>query len=443
MSDDFAATTMDRRRALQLGAAAAGGGFWATSAFAEPKPHTFNWNLVKPESVGISSTGLAGVDKAIQDHIDNHDLTGAVIAIARRNKLVHYKAFGVSDVETGAPMKKDAIFRMMSSTKPTVGVAAMMMLEEGKLSLDDKISRFIPEFHDTKVAVLPDGVDLARVTDPAARAALAAQVKLVPASRDLTIKDLMTHTSGLSSGGAGALVNRIRRNPGDTLADYIPRLGAAAIDFQPGTKWRYSASDGIDVLGYIVQLTSKTPLDQFLRERIHEPLDMRDTYFNVPADKYQRILPLYQRQGGEWRPSRAAFGYAPTKYFSSAGGSMSTVHDYMQFEEMLLNQGELNGKRLLKPASVELMSTNHTGELYVGTSGSTKGTGFGLTVRVLKDPALANSGRLPGAFGWGGAYGTVSWTDPKDEVTAAMFIQQPVGQVLIDYEHAIRKAVLA
>jgi len=170
---------------------------------------------------------------------------------------------------------------------------------------------------------------------------------------------------------------------------------------------------------------------------------MRDTYFNVPPAKYERILTLYGKQDGQWRPQRAAFGYAPIKYFSGAGGSMSTVHDYMQFEEMLLNKGELNGKRLLKPESVALMSSNQTGDLYGGTNGATKGTGFGLTVRVLKDPAAANSGRLPGAFGWGGAYGTASWTDPADEMTAAIFIQQPVSTVLPDYEHAIRKAVVA
>ena len=252
-------------------------------------------------------------------------------------------------------------------------------------------------------------------------------MKLVPATRDLTIKDLMTHTSGLSSGGTGQLVNRVRRGPGDTLADYIPKLGAAALDFQPGTRWRYSASDGIDVLLRIVEIACKAPADVSLRERVFQPLEMRDTGFNIPAKDYGRILTLYSRQDGQWRPQRAAFGYAPIKYFSGAGGLMSTVHDYMQFEEMLLNKGELNGKRLLKPETVALMSTNHVGGLYGGTAGSTKGTGFGLTVRVLQDPVAANSGRLPGAFGWGGAYGTASWTDPKDEMTAALFIQQPVG----------------
>lgn len=433
---------MMRRDVLGLGAGLAASTL-AGGAFAQAKRSaTFNWTLHKPEEVGMTKAGLDAIKVAVQAHIDKKDLTGAVIAVARHNKLVQYEALGVRDVESGAPMRKDDIFRMMSSTKPTVGVATLMLQEEGKLSIDDKISRFIPEFANTKVAVAPDGFEAA-MRDPAKRAALASQVKLVPASRDLTIRDLMTHTSGLSSGGAGQLVNRIRRSQDDTLADYIPRLGAAALDFQPGTRWRYSASDGIDVLLRIVEIASKTPADVFLRERIHQPLDMRDTYFNVPPAKYDRILTLYGRQDGEWRPQRAAFGYGPIKYFSGAGGSMSTVHDYMQFEEMLLNKGELNGKRLLKPESVALMSTNHTGSLYGGTGGATKGTGFGLTVRVLQDPAAANSGRLPGAFGWGGAYGTCSWTDPADDMTAAIFIQQPAPTVLPDYEHAIRRAVVA
>ncbi|HET9159607.1 MAG TPA: serine hydrolase domain-containing protein [Caulobacteraceae bacterium] len=428
------------RRSLLAGGLAAG---VAAPAFAQAKrAATFNWTLHKPEEVGMTRAGLDGVRAAIQNHIDKGDITGAVTAIARHNKLVHYEAQGVRDIETKAPMRKDDIFRMMSSTKPTVGVATLQLMEEGKLAIDDRVSRFIPEFHDAKVAVLPEDAE-AQLRNPAMRAQLASQVKLVPATRDLTIKDLMTHTSGLSSGGAGQLVNRIRRGPNETLADYVPRLGSAALDFQPGARWRYSASDGIDVLLRIVEIASKTPADVALRERVFEPLNMRDTGFNIPPEKYGRILTLYSKQDGNWRPQRAAFGYGPIKYFSGAGGLMSTCHDYLQFEEMLLNKGELNGKRLLKPETVALMSTNHTGDLYRGTSGSTQGTGFGLTVRVLKDPAAANSGRLPGAFGWAGAYGTCSWTDPADDMTAALFIQQPVPTVLPDFEHAIRKAVVA
>ena len=430
---------LNRRTALALG-----GGFALVGAAgaAQAQAKTFNWTLARPESVGMSTAGLAEIDRAMAALIAKKDLTGAVTAVARRGKLVHYKAHGVSDIETGAPMPRDAIFRMMSSTKPTIGVAVLMMMEAGKLSIDDKVGRFIPEFRDTKVAVGPAGFERA-LRDPAARAAIAAQVKIEPARRDITIKDLMTHTSGLSSGGAGALVSTVRRRPDDTLATYIPRLGAVPLDFQPGSQWRYSASDGIDVLARIVEITSGQPMDVFAAERIFQPLDMRDTYFNVPASKRSRILTLYGNEDGEWRPRRAAFGYQPIPYFSGAGGLMSTAHDYIQFEQMLLGKGQLNGKRLLKPETVTLMSTNHVGDLYGGTGGTTKGTGFGLTVRVLQDPQAAKSGRSAGAFGWAGAYGTTSWTDPKEELTAAIMVQQPGTTALSDFEFAIRKAIVA
>lgn len=431
-----------RRRLLGLGAGLATGLVAPAALGRTQRPATFNWTLHKPEEVGMTRAGLEAVKAVIQKHIDANTITGAVTVVARRNKLVHYEAQGVRDVETQAPMRKDDIFRMMSSTKPTIGVAVLMMQEEGKLSLDDRVSRFIPEFSNMKVAVLPDGVEMPLRNQPFPPE-LVNQVTLAPAERDITIRDLMTHTSGLSSGGAGRLVNRMQRGPGDTLADYIPRLGAAALDFQPGSRWSYSASDGIDVLLRIVEIVSKTPAEAFLRERIHEPLDMRDTYFNVPPAKYGRILTLYARQHGGWQPRRATFGYAPTPYISGAGGSMSTAHDYIQFEEMLLNRGELNGKRLLKPESVALMATNATGDMYHGVNGGVMGTGFGLTVRVMRDPVAANSGRLPGAFGWYGAYGTQSWTDPADEMVAALMIQQPAPVVLPDFEHAIRKAVVA
>lgn len=437
----------NRRRILQLGAGfgamTAGSGLLGQAQAQSARADSFNWTLHKPETVGLSSAGVAKINDVIQGHIDRGELTGAVTVLARRGKLIHYQAHGIRDIETKAPMRTNDIFRMMSSTKPTIGVAALMMMEEGKLSIDDKVSRFIPEFRNTRVAVLPAGANLAAARTPEARAALAAQVSYVPASRELTVKDFMTHTSGLSSGGAGGLVNRIQRQPGDTLATYIPRLGAAALDFQPGTQWNYSASDGIDVLARIVEVCSGMPIDVFLRERLYQPLDMRDTYFNVPAVKRERILTLYDRQGSNWRPARAAFGYAPTVYFSGAGGTMSTAHDSMQFEEMLLNKGSLNGKRVLKPESVALMAANATGDLYDGTSGTTKGTGFGLTVRVVKDPVAAKTGRAAGAFGWGGAYGTCSWTDPQEQITAALMIQQPVGAVLTNYENAIRAAIVA
>jgi CubicO group peptidase (beta-lactamase class C family) len=385
----------------------------------------------------MSRAGLEGVRAAIQKHIDANEITGAVTAVARHGKLAWYEAQGVRDVATGAPMRKDDLFRMMSSSKPITATAVLMMMEEGKLSLDDEVSRFIPTFRDQKVVVAPPG------------AKDASAVKLVPAERCITIKDLLTHTSGLSSAGdgiapgVGSLVNKIERKPDDTLADYIPRLGAAALDFQPGTKWRYSPLDGFDTLLRIVEITSGQPGDVFLRERLFEPLDMRDTYFNVPQGKQGRIVPLYERKDGKWQPRAHALGEGPYKYICGAGGLFSTVHDFMQWELMLLNAGALNGKRVLKPETVTLMSRNHVGTMFAEwIPFMTAGNGFGLGVRVLED-ASKGKGRSVGAFGWGGAYGTESWADPQLELAAAIFVQQPVPSVLPDFQQAVRAAIVS
>jgi CubicO group peptidase (beta-lactamase class C family) len=396
---------------------------------------SFDWTRTQPEAAGMSRAGLEAVRAAIQKHIDANEITGAVTAIARQGKLAWYEAQGVRDVTTGAPMRKDDLFRMMSSTKPITATAVLMMMEEGKLNLDDNVSRFIPTFRDQKVVIAPAG------------AKDASAVKLVPANREITIKDLLTHTSGLSSSGegiapgAGSLVNKIERKPDDTLADYIPRLGAAALDFQPGTKWRYSAVDGFDTLLRIVEITSGQPGDVFLRERLFEPLDMRDTYFNVPPEKQGRVVPLYERKDGKWQPKAHILDDGSHKYLYGAGGLYSTAHDFMQWELMLLNAGALNGKRVLKPETVALMTRNHVGTLFAEwIPFITAGNGFGLGVRVLED-ASKGKGRSVGAFGWGGAYGTETWADPQLDLAAALFIQQPVPTVLPDFQQAVRAAI--
>jgi CubicO group peptidase (beta-lactamase class C family) len=397
----------------------------------------FDWARAQPEAAGMSRAGLEGVRAAIQKHIDANEITGAVTAIARHGKLAWYEAQGVRDLATGASLSKDDLFRMMSSSKPVTATAVLMMMEEGKLSLDDKVSRFIPAFKNQKVAVAPPG------------AKDASGVKLVPAEREITIQDLLTHTSGLSSAGdaigpgPGSLVNKIERKPDDTLADYIPRLGAAALDFQPGTKWRYSALDAFDTLLRIVEITSGQPGDVFLRERLFEPLEMRDTYFNVPPEKQSRIVPLYERKDGKWQPRAHLLGEGPYKYLCGAGGLFSTVHDFMQWELMLLNAGALNGRRVLKPETVALMSRNHVGAMFAEwIPFITAGNGFGFGVRVLED-ASKGTGRSVGAFGWGGAYGTESWVDPQLNLAAALFIQQPVATVLPDFQQALRAAIVS
>jgi CubicO group peptidase (beta-lactamase class C family) len=337
-------------------------------------------------------------------------------------------------------MRKDDIFRMMSSSKSVTAVAVLMMMDEGKLSLNDKVSRYIPTFKDPKVAVAPAG------------AKDASQVKLVPAEREITIKDLLTHTSGLSSflglvegAGPGSLVNKIERKPDVTLADFIPRLGSAALDFQPGTKWAYSAFDGIDVLLRIVEITSGKSADEFLRERIFKPLDMRDTHFNVPPEKKARLVNIYSGKDGNFTVEKHLLGEGPWTYTSGAAGLFSTVHDYLQFEQMLLNRGTLNGHRLLKPETVALMSRNHVGKLFAGwIPAISAGFGFGLGVSVLEDREKG-SGRGAGAFGWGGAYGTENWADPELDVAATMFIQMnpAPANVKTDFQQALGKAIVA
>ncbi len=410
----------------------------------------FDWKLHRPEEVGMSAAGLAGVRAAVQKHINAHAIPGAVTAIARHNKLVWFEAQGVSDVEANTPMRTDTLFHMASSSKPVTAVAVLMMIEAGRLSLDDKISRFIPSFANPRVAIAPDNWQAALAT-PEARAAMAAQVKLVPATRELTIKDLLTHTNGLSTGGPATLVSDPQHRVGETLGAYVARLGSKPLDFQPGTRFAYSALDAFDVLLYIVQLVSKVPADRFVNERIFQPLAMTDSAYRVPAGKESRVAKVYERKDDAWKRVQPLFGTGAWDYVSGAGGIVSTVHDFMQFEQMLLNRGALNGKRVLRAESVALMATNHVGDLYKqaipGLPALTAGRGFGLGVSVTLDPEAAKTGRGKGAFGWNGAYGTDSWADPEFDLTAAFFIQNPsIPTTYVagaDFQQAVRAAIVS
>jgi CubicO group peptidase (beta-lactamase class C family) len=331
-------------------------------------------------------------------------------------------------------MRKDDIFRMMSASKPVTALAVLMMMEKGKLSLDDKVSRFIPEFKNPRVAIAPPG------------AKGASQIKLVPADREITIKDLLTHTSGLTGGVPGLPDNKVDLKPDDTLATYIPRVGSSAVlEFQPGTKWGYSPLQGFDVLLRIVEITSGMSADEFMSKRIFKPLDMRDTYFNVPPEKADRIVNIYGKENGNWKVVKHLFGDGPYKYLTGGGGLFSTVHDFMQFEAMLLNRGTLNGRRLLKPETVALMSRNQVGSLFAEwIPAITSGLGFGLGVGVVQD-RNKSFGRGVGSIAWGGAYGTESWADPEHDVAAAVFFQVygVPGADKTELFPAIRKAFVA
>jgi CubicO group peptidase (beta-lactamase class C family) len=399
------------------------------------KSGSFTFRVIgDAEAVGMSSERLKRIHATLQRKIDAGEISGAVTAVARRGQLVNYEAHGYENALTKTPMPLDGIFRMASSSKPITGVALLMMIEEGKVRLLDPISRYIPEFRDAKVAV-------PRAGEPAMRApgAPPRKVDLVAAHRPITVLDLATHTSGLLS--LGTDMTAPTRTPEDTLASYIPRLGAVPLDFQPGTQWTYSPGAGVDTLGRIVEIASGQDLDTFMRERIFEPLGMTDTYFNVPAAKQSRLLPLQRKVDGQWQVTPNPSNQA-THYFSGAGGLHSTCRDYLLFEQMLENRGDLNGKRLLGSRTVELMGANQVGDLYKSPLGDQRGQGFGITVRVVTDWAISDTGRSNGAFGWAGAFGTMSWNDRAEEIAAVIMLQQFDLEVQDDFEKSIRQAII-
>ena len=389
--------------------------------------------VAEAESVGMSTERLLRIDTAMQRHIDAGDIQGAVTVVARRGKVVHFKAHGLMDVEAKRPMSRDAIFIMMSSTKPILGVAAMMMIEEGLIRPSDPVQKYIPELADMQVAVLADPAHEDISPFRVDRRNLPAH-RLVPAQTPITIHHLLTHTSGLGSGGLGTAVSGRGRTERGALASYIPSLGEAALDFQPGSRWAYSGGTGLDVVARIIEIVSGVPYDKFVQTRIFDPLGMSDTHYNVPPSKGSRRVVIQGRDISRWGRE--------TTYFSGSYGLSSTTKDYLHFEQMLANGGELLGRRLLGPRSVAMMASNQVGDLFRGFSQRGKGMGFGYTVSVVLDPIAADSRRSAGAFGWGGAFGTRSWTDPAEELTGVIMLQQPYGPAQYDFENAVRQAII-
>jgi len=308
------------------------------------------------------------------------------------------------------------------------------------------VSRFLPEFKGMKVAVPKGGVE-----PPAAppggrggRGGPPVEVDLVPATREITVRDLLTHGSGLMSGGLGQRASSVaQRGPDDTLATYIPKLGATVLDFQPGTLWRYSGLAGFDVLSRIVEITSGQTFDRFLKQRLFDPLGMKDTGFALLPDRASRIAPLYRRaqNGLEKLPDQN--GLSSATYFSGAGGLVTTAEDYAQFATMLVNGGELNGKRYLSPRTIELMASNHTGEMAGGQMGmSPRGIGFGLGVQVVDDPVAADRRVSKGAWGWAGAYGTNVHIEPQEKMVTIILMQTSTPALQRDYENAVFQAIV-
>lgn len=381
--------------------------------------------VAEAESVGMSTETLQRIDAAMQRHIDAGKIQGAVTAVARRGKVVHFEAHGLIDVEAERPMPLDAIFVMASSTKPVLGVAAMILIDEGLIRPDDPVEKYIPEFRNMQVAVLADATDKDKTPLKVNRRNPPAH-RLVPARTPITIAHLLTHTSGLVSGGLGTQVTPDLDRT--TLSSFIPALGDFALDFQPGSHWSYGS--GLQVVARIIEVVSGMRYEEFMQTRVFDPLGMNDTHFKVPSSKLPRRVVIRGVDMSKWD------GQATSR------GLWSTARDYLRFQQMLANGGELSGRRLLSPESVAMMASNQVGDLFARASKGGKGKGFGYTVSVVLDPVAAKSQRSAGAFGWGGAAGTLSWTDPAEELAGVIMLQQPYGPARRDFETAIRQAII-
>jgi CubicO group peptidase (beta-lactamase class C family) len=401
----------------------------------------------KAEDVGFSTERLARIHEAVGRHIEAKDVSGAVTLVARRGRIVHFEAQGLMDIESKKPMMKDSIFRLASMSKPITAVAVMMLVEEGKIRLTDRVSGFIPEFKTMKVAVAKGTTNpvqmpaFGRGGPPAS----APEFDLVPAAREITVKDLLTHTSGLMSGGvSGPEQAKVApRALNDTLANYIPKLAQTPLDFQPGTLWRYSGLYGFDVLARIVEIASGQPYDEFLKQHLFDPLGMKDTGFAPTPERMARVATIYQRTPNGLQPAQNANQLISGTYFSASGGLMSTAEDYLQFAQMLVNGGQLNGKRYLGPKTVELMTANHTGDMVNGQFGRpAHGMGFALGVQVVLDPVAADLRVSPGTYGWAGAYGTNQNMDPKEKMVSIIMMQGASGPLQRDFENAVAQAMV-
>jgi CubicO group peptidase (beta-lactamase class C family) len=398
-------------------------------------PLAANVTVVKPESAGFSTERLERINQTMQRAIDTHVVAGAITAVSRRGQVVHFKTHGLMDIEAKKPMAPDALFRIASMTKPVVSVAVLMLMEEGKIRLHDPVSNYIPEFKNLKVAVR---------TGEAATSAGPIAFTTEPAKREITVRDLLTHISGVVSGPISSQeLAKAPRKPEESLAAYVSRLSAFPLEFQPGSRWSYSPGAGFDMLGRVVEVASGMTLDQFFQQRIFKPLGMVDTFFGPTAAGASRVAPTYaqKERSLEKLPDTDPRFLSGNNYFSGAGGLTSTAKDYLRFGQMLANGGEWEGKRLLAPGTVELMRSAHVPDTLPGR---TPGIGYGLGVQVVTDRGAAGRMQFNGGFGWGGARGTHFWVDPKTKIVGVMMIQVQGRQVDIrsDFETTVMQAMI-
>ncbi len=361
-----------------------------------------------PESVGLDPARLARIRTAMQGYLDRHELPGGVVLVARHGKLAYELAFGESRVDT--------IFRIASQSKAITSTGIMMLVEEGRLVLSDPVSKFIPQFAKPVVAE-PDGEGY----------------RIVPAKREITIRDLLTHTSGLGYGvdiaadrwQAAGIQKWYFADRDEPMADIVARMGTLPLESQPGEKWVYGYS--IDVLGVVIERITGQGLDRFLHDRLFAPLGMNDTYFYLPPAKRARLAKVWSpRAGGglELAPDpgvgigQGLYVDGPRKAFSGGGGLLSTAGDYARFLQMMLNGGQLDGRRLLSRKTVELMTTD-----FLGGISDRPGRGWGLGFEIATDLGLRGLPGSKGDYGWGGAYNTYYWVDPREDLLVVYHTQ--------------------
>ena len=373
-------------------------------------------------AAGVNQAVTAEIPKRMKEAIDAHVVNGAVTLVATTKDVVEFEAQGMADVEANRPMRKDTIFQIMSMTKPFTAAGIMMLADEGKLALRDPVEQYLPEFHNQRVAA-NTGPDNARLGIP---------------EHPITIRDLLTHTAGISYGTDSALATLYREkglgpaagsgwytaDKDEPICATMERLASLPFANQPGEAWVYGYNT--DILGCVVEVASGVPLDEFIRTRITQPLGMKDTHFFVPAAKRERLVALYASDAGN-HVARAPDGAkgqghyvnGPRRSFSGGAGLVSTARDYARLMQMMLNGGELDGVRVLSPQTVALMTTNQTGTLY-----STSGEGFGLGFSIVERLGADNTLFSVGAFGWGGAYGSQYRVDRKQGVVLIFMLNQ-------------------
>lgn len=370
-----------------------------------------------PQSAGFSAQRLARIDTTFNNWVKDGWINGAVGLIARDGKIIYYKAAGYDDLETKKPLKREGIFRIASQTKAITSVAVMMLYEEGKFLLEDPVSKFIPSFANATVMDKFNPTDTTYTT--------------IPAKRQITIRDLLTHTSGIDyaqigSPEANSIYAKNKITAGldvyeGTLANAMTRLGSLPLLHQPGAKWTYGLN--IDVLGRLVEIWSGLTLEEFFNQRIFQPLGMNDTYFNVPEEKANRLVNFFQEDSTGLKKFETALGgdmnfpLRKKSYFSGGGGLSSTILDYAIFLQMLLNNGEYNGVRLLSRNTVRMMTMNQIGDLSLGDSKF----GLGFAIATEKDSGLFPN--QEGTYSWGGAFSTTYWVDPKEKMVVLLYRQ--------------------